>query len=139
MTEEKLYESNKKIATRFLKEIGLYTCWLKYLGATEIKGGRMYYNSDCQKHNWYKREYIDDVFSKSSFTKFLTNECGLNLRSYITDLFRLYLRVNDAVAEYRLNRTWNDWLSEALSDVIIDKETGSFKLREEVMNKNRFF
>ncbi len=67
---------NLKIAIRFLKETGLYVAWKQYAATNHI---------------FYNLNYVDSIFSDTSFTDYLQIKKGINLEDYISNIFVSYL------------------------------------------------
>jgi len=77
MTREEEIKRNKKILFRFLKEIGLYAEFKKYV-KTKSEG-------------WAEIKFIDRILGRLDFTNYLIRKRGLKLPTNITTIFRSYL------------------------------------------------
>lgn len=84
---EKLHLLYKKVATRFLKDIGLYSTFLEYVNDPK-KHGTFY---KLSKNNWYKKEHVDMIFGQTMFTAYIEKKINGKLDHTITDVFRTYL------------------------------------------------
>jgi len=110
----------KKIAKRFLKELGLYNAWLIYLGAEK---------AIAYKKSWYKKYYIDSIFGETLFTSFLHKAYGVRLEATISDIFRYYLIKNSI--NYVLNYPLRDCYIKEIEKVVdIDKCTGKISFKK---------
>ena len=72
-------KDKKRLALRFLKEIGLLEAWKLYTKKEKIN------------KKWYNKAFVDKIFGDSSFTYFLKIKYSIFLRTTITGLFRYYL------------------------------------------------
>ena len=97
----------KKIAIRFIKEMGLFKAWKEY-----IKSDKFYINiwNDC------KFTKIDEIFGYTNFTLYLHNKHKMNFNSTITYIFRYYL----SVLKFPPAR-FNADIDKAKEDVFIDE------------------
>jgi hypothetical protein len=79
-------EENRKIALRFLKEMGLFSAWKKYVR-----------NKDSiDATSWFKTKNasISSIFGRTTFTLFLRKKYGVTIPSRIiciSDMFRQYV------------------------------------------------
>ena len=110
----------KKIAKRFLKELGLYNAWVMYI-KTEYKL--------ASKKIWYERHHIDRIFGDTLFTSFLYRKYGVILEATISDIFRYYVIKNNikCVLKFPL-RTYD--LKNVEKIVDINKCTGKISFKE---------
>ena len=77
----------KKIASRFLKELGLYGQWKQYIDSDKPLLSR-----DVNRKNWFKNlTTIDHIFGRVDFTSFLGAKCHYCLPEIISKLFRQYI------------------------------------------------
>lgn len=82
-------EENRKIALRFLKEMGLFSAWKEYVRKIGLKDSNY-------ATNWFKtkNDNISSIFGRTAFTFFLRNKYGISIPSRvicITDMFRQYV------------------------------------------------
>ena len=75
----------KKIAKRFLKELGLYNAWVIYVETEKALTNK----------SWYKKDYIDNIFGETKFTSFLGRTYGIRFEATISDMFRYYIIKNN--------------------------------------------
>ena len=69
----------RKIAIRFLKEIGLFQEFKKYIKKTHT-----------DKEQWYHKPFIDVLFGDTCFTYFLSKR-GIYFKYKIVKIFRTYI------------------------------------------------
>ena len=79
-------KDKKKLALRFLKEIGLLTAWKTYISYELSRGC---YSSF--KKPWYYKKYVDSIFGESDFTFFIERNYRIFMGAPITEIFRYYL------------------------------------------------
>jgi hypothetical protein len=72
-------KDKKRLALRFLKEIGFLEAWKLYTKKEKIN------------KKWYNKAFVDKIFGDSNFTYFLKIKYSIFLRTTITGLFRYYL------------------------------------------------
>ena len=109
----------KKIAKRFLKELGLYSAWVIYVETEKALTNK----------NWYKKDYIDNIFGETTFTSFLGRTYGIRFEATISDMFRYYIIKNNM--DYALKfplRVCN--LEGVEKTVNIDKCTGKISFKK---------
>ena len=75
--EYEKYAEFKKVALRFIKELGLYSKWIEYLQKNE------------QVKTWYKKTYIDNIFGHASFSSYLKSY--IRYDELISEMFRSYI------------------------------------------------
>ena len=72
--------ANKKIIVRFLKETGILMAWKEYTALRFPKTAKKIYD----------KQYVDDVFNCTAFTRFLRENKGLIQETSITSIFRAW-------------------------------------------------
>lgn len=99
--------SEKKIAIRFIKEMGLFKAWKEY-----VKSDKYYLSlwNDCEFNK------IDEIFGNSTFTMYLHYKYNVKFSSTITHIFRCYL----SVLKFPTARFSAD-IDNAKEDVFIDE------------------
>ncbi len=108
----------KKIAKRFLKELGLYSAWVIYVETEKALTNK----------SWYEKDYIDNIFGEATFTSFLWSTYGIRFEATISDMFRYYIIKNNMHYTIKFPLRLCD-LVGVEKTVDIDKYTGriSFK------------
>ena len=78
-------EENRKIALRFLKEMGLFSAWKKYVRKKD----------SIDTTNWFKTKNarIISIFGRTTFTLFIRKKYGIIIPNIIciSDMFRQYV------------------------------------------------
>ena len=99
--------SGKKIAIRFIKEMGLFKAWKEY-----IKSDKFYLGiwNDCEFTK------IDEIFGYTTFTVYLRSKHKMKFNSTITHIFRYYL----SVLKFPPTK-FNANIDNAKEDVFIDE------------------
>ena len=114
------YLEHKKIALRFLKELGLLSVWKRYIY------GNIYRIKEYS-HKWYKHECIDSIFGDSCFTSFLSQNYGIRVHTTVSELFRYWIIYNDIphTFKYELQTPSEDFKQ----DVSINIKTKKMSLK----------
>lgn len=84
------YNEYRKIALRFLKEMGLFTAWKEYI-TVYLSKSKEIQSKTIFHYNWYKVKNIDTIFGRSNFTRFLRTNYGIKYELTISDIFRIYV------------------------------------------------
>lgn len=93
MTQEQI-----KIAHRFLKEVGLYNQWKRYLNRyTEFN--KTYYCEGYREYI-YSGGYIDSIFGRCNFTEYLECVEGIKMNYFISDHFRKYVSLKYGLGKF---------------------------------------
>lgn len=109
----------KKIAKRFLKELGLYNAWVIYVETEKALTNK----------SWYKKDYIDNIFGETKFTSFLGRTYGIRFEATISDMFRYYIIKNNMNYVLKFPLRACD-LEGAEKTVNIDKCTGKISFKK---------
>jgi hypothetical protein len=109
----------KKIAKRFLKELGLYSAWVIYVETEKALTNK----------SWYKKDYIDNIFGETTFTSFLGRTYGIRFEATISDMFRYYIIKNNMNYVLKFPLRVCD-LEGAEKTVNIDKCTGKISFKK---------
>lgn len=110
-----IYQQNKAIALRFLKDTSLLQPWKEYVKTMHIED------------RWYKYTYPDNIFGSSSFTAFLARHYDFHIVSTITEMFSYYINILGIDC-----KLFGRPITKS-QDLLINKETGEIK----VMYHNR--
>ena len=111
------YLEHKKIAIRFLKELGLLNAWKQYVSK---------YNHNYTIYKWYEKEYLDSVFGDTCFTSFL-KKYGVEIYTTISELFRYWVIYNKIPHTFKFKMLTLE--KEFKRDVDIDKATKMMSLK----------
>lgn len=98
------YAEFKKVALRFIKELGLYSKWIEYL------------QKNGQVKTWYKKVYIDNIFGHTSFTSYIDNRDVMKYNELISVMFRSYIA---QIKRYDLELQ----LTANVDNIRVDKDT----------------
>ena len=109
---------HKKIAIRFLKELGLLNTWKQYISKNSHK---------YTEHKWYEKDYLDSVFGDTCFTSFLSKNYGVKIYSTISELFRYWVIYNEIPHKFKFKMLTLE--KEFKEDVFIDKTTKMMSLK----------
>lgn len=105
-----IYQQNKVIALRFLKDTSLLQPWKEYVKTRHIE------------NSWYKHTYPDNIFGSSSFTAFLARHYDFHIVSTITDMFSYYINILGIDC-----KLFGRPITKS-QDLLINKETGEIKV-----------
>lgn len=114
------YLEHKKIAIRFLKELGLLNAWKQYIS----KHRNQYV---LKGYDWYEKEYLDSVFGDSCFTSFLSLNYGVKIYTTVSELFRYWVIYNKIPHTFKFEVVTIE--KEFKRDVDIDKTTKKMSLK----------
>ena len=113
------YEEYRKIALRFLKEMGLFSAWKEYI-IVYLPKSNSSQSKIIYRFNWYKVSHIDVIFGRSNFTYFLRTKYGIKYGTSISDIFRTYVsKIYGNKYSFNVNNTYDGGLI-----VKVNKETG---------------
>lgn len=110
--------NNKKIAMRFLKELGLLNAWKQYVSK---------HSHNYRERKWYEKDYLDSVFGDTCFTSFLSHNYGVKIYTTVSELFRYWLIYNKMQHEFKFEMVTLE--KEFKEDVFIDKTTKMMSLK----------
>ena len=116
-TINEIYKRNKRIAIRFLKELGLLNAWKQYVSK---------YSHNYTTYKWYEKDYLDSVFGDTCFTSFL-KKYGVEIYTTISELFRYWVIYNEIPHTFKFKMLTLE--KEFKQDVDIDKTTGRMSLK----------
>ena len=112
---EETFDRNRKMALRFLKEIGLLNAWKEYTNGSEYR-----------KNTWHKKVHIDSIFGDANFTGFLSNRYGIRLKAPISNMFRYYLVSLNLIGINELE--YPEYIEHAKKGIFINKKTREVNL-----------
>lgn len=109
-----------RIVSRFLKEVGLYAYWIRFL----------YSNSKDNTINWKKttsKTPIEDVLGETNFTSFLEREFHKCLPTYLSWLFGAFLL--EYHREYLRNDYWKLLDTKKIGKQFLEIDKNKKKIR----------
>ena len=112
-----IYQRNKVIALRFLKDTSLLQPWKEYVKTRHMEG------------SWYKHTYADNIFGSCGFTAFLVMYYDFHFVATITEMFSYYINILGIDCKLFGRHVTTS------QDLLINKETGEIKV---MCNKTPF-